>query len=635
MDYSSKIVELSADVATIWRLQCRNLYNSKNLAALAVRECIQNSIDAISSAIKLGQIKPEDAAISIKTSGNDLIITDNGVGMDIQTLHEKFFNLGGTTKGDEDNVGGFGLAKAVILGCGTGFKVETQDNVCTSEDLGKNPIKKSTYFQGTRLTLFNVQTGKDTLISDNTSQFKSAVMDYVLSSDIKVKITINDEVYAPYFDTSSSKARRTPAEFGISSSMIPDKTKVRIWVFKDKSSYSCKYLYVRLRGLTQFKHYLGWNANCNIILDFDTNLDPRSVDYPFSTNREGLKAQFQGIVEAIRDKVSQSPLSISSNDEYIETLFDNANSNVESSRAIIASVSSESMFTVAKEVDKLNKTLIADGIIPQGGWMTPSVGDKINQYNEKMSELAKASGVSVQQLIKQMSPEQIKSLDNPLDYAWIIWEDSEKSYKKINKSKAPEYITIWDNILRLMASRYSELDGKVFYPGVVSKKDVLGLCVEKHIQDNFRTFIMFNPFEVPTDTDCQIALYLMNLAAHELAHFACSAYEAHGETWAYTREAIMNNNLTQLETVIKLVKIGKLRKVFTKMKDSGDSSKDSEDSDSDSRIDFSSMSFQELLDKATDLDIYVGPFKAMSIKNMPIARMRLVMAIKRQMTKLE
>lgn len=301
-DYTTKVAELQADVQTIWKLQCQNLYNSKNLGALAVRESVQNSLDAIGKAIKAGQIKEEEAYIHIDFDSEKLVISDNGIGMDIQTLHEKFLNLGGTTKGDENSVGGFGIAKAVILGCGTGFKVETQDNVLTSEDLGKNPIQKTTFRQGTQITLYGVQTGKHSTIADNPDSFLAAIKDYIFSSDIAVEVLINGQKFEPYF-TKTVKTRRSPGQFNIASDSIPDNTKLKINVFKDKED-TCKYLYVQLRGLTQFKQYLGWNANCDIVVDFQTKLDPRSTDYPFSTNREGLKAQYQGILESIRDKVS-------------------------------------------------------------------------------------------------------------------------------------------------------------------------------------------------------------------------------------------------------------------------------------------------------------------------------------------
>ena len=122
IDYSKKIPELQANSQMIWRLQCQNLYKSKNLGALAVRECIQNSVDALNKAVKKGLIEKHERYIDIKIQDSTLTITDNGIGMDLKTIHNKFLNLGETTKQDAtENVGGFGIAKAVILGCGMGF----------------------------------------------------------------------------------------------------------------------------------------------------------------------------------------------------------------------------------------------------------------------------------------------------------------------------------------------------------------------------------------------------------------------------------------------------------------------------------------------------------------------------------
>lgn len=614
-DYTTKVAELQADVQTIWKLQCQNLYNSKNLGALAVRESVQNSLDAISKAIKTGQLKEEQAFIEIDFKGDELTITDNGTGMDVQTIHEKFLNLGGTTKGDEDSVGGFGIAKAVILGCGTGFKIETQDNLLTSEDLGKNPIQKAAYFHGTRITLYGVQTGKNSTISDNPNLFLAAIKDYILSSDIGISVYINGERFEPYF-TKTVKTRRSPGQFNISSDSIPDNTKLKINVFKDKSD-TCKYLYVQLRGLTQFKQYLGWNANCDIVVDFQTKLDPRSTDYPFSTNREGLKAQYQGILESIRDKVSQSPLSIAADDEYKETLYDNVNGSVEQARAISASVTTVSAQEVSAEISK-----VIDGIIPQGGYTTPSVADRIKQYNKTVEEAAKQQGVSKTEFVKKMSMETVKTIDNPLEHSWIIWEDKNETSQKLNRNKVVDCILVWDSILCIMASHYSDLDGRVFYPGIVVKKDILGLCVEKTVEGSHRTYVMMNPIEVKGDNDSQIALYLMNLAAHELSHFVCGCYEAHGETFSYTREAIVNANLSQLDTITKLVKAGKLKKTLCSL------SKKSKENKSDCPIDFIKLSNEEVIQMAYDYDVDVQSYQE-KYTNEAILRMRLIMAIKK------
>lgn len=615
-DYTKKIAELQADVHTIWKLQCQNLYNSKNLAALAIRECLQNSLDAIDKAVRLGQISKEEAFVSIIWSGNDVTVEDNGIGMTIEDLHTKFLTLGGTTKGDENSVGGFGIAKSVILGCGTGFKVETQDNVFTSDDLGKNPIGKQDFRQGTKITLYSVQTGKGTVISDNESSFLQSVLDYILSSDIETTVKINGKVYSPFFNK-SIKTRRMPATFGISSEMIPDKTKLNINVYKDNGVGS-KYLYVRLRGLTQFKQYLGWNANCNIVLDFQTKLDPRSTEYPFSTNREGLKAQYYGIVEAIRDKVSQSPLSISSDDEYRETLYDNVNNSVEQARAISASISNTVTSEITLEVSK-----VIDGIIPQGGVKKASIADKAKQYNETLEDMAKQQGISKSKLIKEMTADTAKKIDNPLEHSWMVWEDKKEVEKKLNKNHVVDCIIVWDSLLRLMASNYEAMNGKVFYPGVVVKKDTLGLCVEKNVGSSFRTYIMLNPLEVPTEDDQQTALYLMGVAAHELAHFQCGCFEAHGETFSYTREAIMNANLSQLNNIVKLVKAGKLRKTLGKLH------KTNQKSEKESfPIDFVQLTLDEIKQMAIGLDINMDELEA-KYTNEPILRMRTIMAIKK------
>lgn len=623
-DYTKKVAELQADVQTIWKLQCQNLYNSKNLGALAVRESVQNSLDAINKAVKAGQLKQEHAYISITTKGDQLIIEDNGAGMDLQTLHEKFLNLGGTTKGDENSVGGFGIAKAVILGCGTWFKVETQDNVFTSDDLGKNPIQKAAFLHGTRITLGGVQTGKNSHISDNPNSFISSIKDYILSSDIDISVYINGEKFEPYF-IKTVKTRRSPGQFNIASDMIPDNTKLKINVFKDKED-SCKYLYVQLRGLTQFKQYLGWNANCNIVVDFQTKLDPRSTDYPFSTNREGLKAQYQGILESIRDKVSQSPLSISVDDEYKETLYDNVNGSVEQARAISTSVSTEETQKIMEELTKVvvsaSVAKKSDGIIPQGGSTTPSVLDRVKQYNETLEDMAQQQGITKAEVIKQLSTETVKKMDNPLEHSWLVWEDKNNT-KRLNKGRTVDLIIVWDSILRLMAKNYSELDGKVFYPGVVVKKDTLGLCVEKSVDGVGRTYIMVNPFEVSGDNDTEIALYLMGLAAHELAHFACGCYEAHGETFSYTREAITNANLNQLTVITKLIKAGKLKKTLNKL-----TSKTSQEVKNECGIDFIKMSNAEVAQMATDYGVDVEAYQE-KYTNEAILRMRLIMAIKK------
>lgn len=617
--YENAVVELKADVHTMWKLQCKNLYNSNNLAALAVRECVQNSLDSINAAIKQGQIKR--GKIDISWSGNDLTVEDNGVGMNIATLHEKFLTLGGTTKGDADNVGGFGLAKSVILGCGTGFKVETQDNVFTSDDLGKRPIAKQAYRQGTKITCYNVQAVDGKLLEDCECSFEFSVKDYVFSSDIpkNVDIFLNGEKNAMTFIPKKS-THRLPAELGIANEMIPRDTKLRLNVYKTTSAL--KYLYVRLRGLTQFKTYLSWNANADIVLDIDTTIDPRSVDYPFSTNREGLKGKYQGIIEAIKDKVSQSPTSIARDNRYKETLYegveDGSAEQVSAARAMSAAIVSTQVESTVKNLSKVVEDIKSKGgFVPQGGYTPATILDYVLQFHDTIDnaiQAEKAEGkVSKSKIVEALPSNTLFKLNNPLSYSWMVYEDTEWKHARISKSKIVSVVALWDLILKLMTSNYRRSSGCEFYPGIILEKDVLGLTMEKIITKDGtserRCYVMLNPLSIPSGSSQKIALWMMGVAAHELAHCFCGSFEAHGETFSYTREAIMNDNLDEVSNVMSMVKASHL-------------------TSTSAPTEYSKMSLEDLEDlavsKGVDLEVLRNKYS-----NPSIYRMRLTMAVKK------
>ena len=602
MNYDHKIVEFNADIPTLWKLQCRNLYNSKNLAALAVRECVQNSIDSIQQALKCGKIS--HGRIEIEYADDTLSVTDNGMGMDIETLHTKFLTLGGTTKGDEDSTGGFGLAKSVILGCGTGFKVHTQDNEFSSDDLGINPIHKTTYLNGTQITMVHPQV--------DGPGFKNAILDYVYSSIIPNNITVTfNGIEHEYQFTPTNTSKRMPVELGISNVMIPKDTLLELNVFKTKTSVH--YLYVRLRGLTQFKTYLSWNANCDITLDFQTTLDPRSNEYPFSTNREGLKAAYQGIVEAIRDKVSQSPTSIAQDDKFKETLYDNVSQNEVAARNFATVVTNKQVMETVKSIQNTVQNI--DGFTPQGGYVPTTVLD----YVSSIQETAKHYNTTPSQIIQQVQPKTLFQLNNPLAYSWIIYDDTQYPHKKIPQSTVVSMVVVWDTVLRLMTSMVDYLlDDKVFYPGVVFQQNTNGMCLEKTIfpnenQPERRCYIMINPLEIPSGTPMKIALYLMGVASHELAHLICGSFEAHGEAHSYTRELIMNSNLDHVMDVIALVKSSKFHKLVGQVHSQSSP--------------FKNMDLNELMEVASEHNVDVQQL-VNKYTHPQILRMRLIMALK-------
>ena len=257
------------------------------------------------------------------------------------------------------------------------------------------------------------------------------------------------------------------------------------------------------------------------------------------------------------------------------------------------------------------------GMIPQGGYTVPSVAEKIQQLNEVVEKVAHECGRTKDEVVNGLSTENLQSLNNPLDYSWIVWQDKDTHVKRINSSTQVSFILAWDSILRLMASNSPELNGKTFYPGIIIRKDYMGLCLEKNITScGTRHYIMMNPYLIPNDDDLSIALYLMNLASHELAHLACGTYEAHGETFSYTRESIMNHNLVNVNAVMKMLRSMGFKKLLNKV----EQKKQSED--------YSYFTLDDIIDMADNKGIDVQQLQD-KYSNQQILRMRLIMAIKK------
>ena len=167
--------QASAKVNTyrVWETAARQAYPTGDMLVIALREAYQNSIDAINAAIKAGQITRGYFSVHVSEYSNNSVsieFTDNGIGMDKDTIVNSFLSLGDT--GKEEGIGGFGYAKAAILFASGSFSfsIRTRDvlfineswekpgvgsTVLASEDWGGASV--SNYRQGTTLTIANIK----------------------------------------------------------------------------------------------------------------------------------------------------------------------------------------------------------------------------------------------------------------------------------------------------------------------------------------------------------------------------------------------------------------------------------------------------------------------------------------------
>jgi hypothetical protein len=154
------------NAATIWSFFTQSIYRSGDLPVLATREIVQNASDAIRAGIRARKTRAGEGRISVTWDARASALTfeDNGIGMDSATILNKFLVIGETGKGaatdSEEAAGGFGVAKAVILGSSSTFRwiLDTRDNHVVADGADKDVeiFEAPTFFQGVRLTIRDV-----------------------------------------------------------------------------------------------------------------------------------------------------------------------------------------------------------------------------------------------------------------------------------------------------------------------------------------------------------------------------------------------------------------------------------------------------------------------------------------------
>ncbi len=154
-----------ANAAVLWRYFTSAIYASGDLPVLATREVVQNSFDGVTAAIRARKLKKGQGRIEVEWDGDarSLTWTDNGIGMDTETILGRFLTIGETGKAGAGSsleaAGGFGVAKAVILGCSSTFRWElhTRDNLAISHGSDQDvEVFDAPWRDGVRLTVFDV-----------------------------------------------------------------------------------------------------------------------------------------------------------------------------------------------------------------------------------------------------------------------------------------------------------------------------------------------------------------------------------------------------------------------------------------------------------------------------------------------
>lgn len=319
---------LEADILLVWQMMAKQFYGSGDLTVLAVREALQNSVDAMIERHKAGGYgpgeSPEFRVSWAQTAARDydrrtpalgtLVLEDNGVGMasrDFQPTPgeplskrlKAFIKLGGTVK-EADAFGGFGAAKAVILGsASTGWRLHTGWVILsapsTTPDKQFDVQRAPTFYQGVRLELYGVEdTGVDSPYTFGTysSALKRIEGMLELNKLPGIRMVLNGQVVEYRYDGSRSTAPSEWQDMKWSSASPPAATaKVRCYVFDESDTTQARES-LRLRRHTPWgEAFLVQNAfmtyfstRQDIFVDLTISVKPQDTRYPLQANREGF-----------------------------------------------------------------------------------------------------------------------------------------------------------------------------------------------------------------------------------------------------------------------------------------------------------------------------------------------------------
>lgn len=290
---AARPIELKVDVAEVWASFAERSYGSEtNCAAMAVREAFQNARDAVRKAkggtIMIGNLEQDKFTIA-----------DTGIGMDADTLENKFLTLGVSGKREEKGmVGGFGVAKAVILSGGgrsadTWWEIETQDIRFSQRDLGVvMEFPRAARRQGPQITWHNPT---DSALYG----MRQAVGEYLAWSDwgpgIEVAYQASPEGGLKEVPRLQLGRRKVFAQTELLGSKIsmrqvdPDKIneeRDQAGTYQQNLLRRAGIVY-RLNGLAQVWEYT--DAPGTWVVDIETDVRPGHEDYPFDPHRSSVK----------------------------------------------------------------------------------------------------------------------------------------------------------------------------------------------------------------------------------------------------------------------------------------------------------------------------------------------------------
>ena len=302
----------TVNTGRIWALMMSGMYSSGDLPVLATREACQNAIDAVKAALRARQIRSDMARFEVTwdQSSRSLTWTDPGIGMDTETILTKFLSLGDSGKREAadsgEAAGGFGIAKAVILGVSRSFhwELHTRDNLAIARGADQDvQIYPAEPRQGTTISVHDIDPDsywRWDRARDAWVGLEDRIRELLGANDLPgFKLLFNGAEVPPLFSRRGGSKVQVEADWG-------QRTTAQIKAYRRAPGDRGGAYYVRLNGLFQFKHssFRG-GLKADVVIDLSTTARPGDPGSPLHAAREALQGAAAHAFKDLSDEVER------------------------------------------------------------------------------------------------------------------------------------------------------------------------------------------------------------------------------------------------------------------------------------------------------------------------------------------
>ena len=331
----------TVNAAQMWRYFTTSVYSSGDLPVIATREALQNAADAIRAAIRERQIAAKAGLFEVRwdEQARSLSWSDNGIGMDTATILDKFLSLGNSGKSgatsSSEAAGGFGVAKAVILGVSETFRWElrTRDNLAVSSVAAEDvAIFDAEPRQGTEITVFDVPSSYEQRYSyprNRAEPLLERLRLVLAANDLpELRLLLNGEEVRPLF------ARRGGSRIAEGGAWGNGTTAV-VRAYRRPPGERGGAFYIRIGGLFQFDRSSSAQLPADVVVDLTTSVRPGSTGYPLNAARDALQAAAQWALQDVISEVEKENESAGHAQDYEIFLPDSTGEVADATRAAL------------------------------------------------------------------------------------------------------------------------------------------------------------------------------------------------------------------------------------------------------------------------------------------------------------